>query len=198
MASPAQIAANRLNAQKSTGPRSTEGKSTTRFNALKSGIDAKSLVIPGEDPAELSALAANYYTQFEPASPVEQFLVDCLIRTDWQLRRLHKAEAHLWQTDGDSPSPSLLRLCRLIDARERAYFRDIKELRRLQAARQSAGETPAEESLPVEIGFDPSTISGAEQPAAISAQAPSPAAFPGPGCQALPPSKQFDPRALRL
>jgi hypothetical protein len=40
MATSAQIAANRANAQKSTGPRSAEGKSASRFNALKHGIDA--------------------------------------------------------------------------------------------------------------------------------------------------------------
>ena len=73
MATPAQIEANRRNAQRSTGPRSVEGKAVSRFNALKSGIDAKSLVIPGEDPAELEALVANYYLQFPAATPVEAF-----------------------------------------------------------------------------------------------------------------------------
>ena len=47
MASPAQMAANRANAQKSTGPRSAEGKSASRFNALQHGVDAASPVIPG-------------------------------------------------------------------------------------------------------------------------------------------------------
>lgn len=40
MASIRQIEANRLNAKKSTGPRTAEGKSRSRMNALKSGIDA--------------------------------------------------------------------------------------------------------------------------------------------------------------
>jgi hypothetical protein len=50
MATPAQIAANRANAQKSTGPRTAEGKAASRLNALKHGLDAESLIIPGEDP----------------------------------------------------------------------------------------------------------------------------------------------------
>ena len=48
MATLAQIHANRLNAQSSTGPRSDQGKAASRFNALKHGIEARSLVIPGE------------------------------------------------------------------------------------------------------------------------------------------------------
>ena len=51
MSTPAQIAASRRNARKSTGPRSVEGKAVSRLNALKSGIDAQSAVIRGEDPA---------------------------------------------------------------------------------------------------------------------------------------------------
>ena len=52
MPTEAQINANRLNAQKSTGPTSPEGKARSALNALKSGIDAWSHIIPGEDPAE--------------------------------------------------------------------------------------------------------------------------------------------------
>src|ERR1035441_4311355 len=58
MATPAQITANRANAQTSTGPRCTEGKSASRFNAFKHGIDAASIVIPGGDRAVYEALAA--------------------------------------------------------------------------------------------------------------------------------------------
>src|ERR1017187_4081401 len=66
MATPAQITANRANAQKSTGPRSVEGKSASRFNALKHSIDAATIVIPGEDPADYDALAALYLHEYRP------------------------------------------------------------------------------------------------------------------------------------
>ena len=69
MATPAQITANRANAQKSTGPRSVEGKSASRFNALKHGIDAASIVIPGEDPADYDALVAQYHRSTSPGPP---------------------------------------------------------------------------------------------------------------------------------
>ena len=56
-----EIEANRRNSQLSTGPRSPEGKAVSRFNALKSGINAKAEVIRGEDAAELANIADNDY-----------------------------------------------------------------------------------------------------------------------------------------
>src|ERR1035438_6272283 len=75
MASPAQVAANQANSLKSTGPRSVEGKSVSRFNALKHGIDAQSIVIPGEDPHQYAALADAYHREYRPESPSEAFHV---------------------------------------------------------------------------------------------------------------------------
>ena len=92
-----QIDANRANAQKSTGPRSAEGKAVVRFNALKTGIDARSQVIPGEDPAALELLAAEYYHRYQPATPEVRALVNALVTAEWLQRRFRALEAQLWQ-----------------------------------------------------------------------------------------------------
>ncbi|MGA2216406.1 MAG: hypothetical protein ABSH31_24255, partial [Bryobacteraceae bacterium] len=97
MASQRQIQANRRNAQKSTGPRSLQGKAVSRFNALQTGIDAVRAVIPGESPDGLECLTKEYYHRWQPTLPEERVLVDSLIHDDWQLRRLRRAEAQLWQ-----------------------------------------------------------------------------------------------------
>src|ERR1039457_1019770 len=169
MATPAQITANRANAQKSTGPRSPEGKSASRFNALKHGIDAASLVIPGEDPAEYDALAAEYSGEFRPQSPSEFFHVETMLRADWQKIRLQRVEADLFRTllaesPGatlaaallcDSPAATLLApppLCapppakllartqRQIAAFERPWYRAHTELPRARRHSEAAGE----------------------------------------------------------
>jgi hypothetical protein len=44
--------ANRLNALKSCGPKSAAGKRRSKFDALKHGLRARTLVVPGEAPAE--------------------------------------------------------------------------------------------------------------------------------------------------
>src|SRR3954447_4087912 len=95
MATPAQVTANRANALLSTGPRSVEGKSASRLNALKHGVDAQSIVIPGEDPAAYDALAASYEARYEAHNVDERFLVDILLRADWQKQRLQRVEADL-------------------------------------------------------------------------------------------------------
>src|SRR4029079_7131658 len=64
-----QIEANRRNAQKSTGPTSVTGKAASSMNALKSGIHAKSLVLPSEKLADLEQLIDAYYQRHLPDSP---------------------------------------------------------------------------------------------------------------------------------
>ena len=157
MATPAQITANRANAQKSTGPRSVEGRSVSRFNALKHGVDAASVVIPGEDPADYDALAANYQRDCSPESPSESFHVDTMLRADWQKRRLQRVEADLTRTVlaesnggslaaallADSPAAKLLaRVQRRIAAFERTWYRANAELRRARKqAEDAAGQS---------------------------------------------------------
>ncbi len=157
MATTAQIAANQANAQKSTGPRSAEGKSASRFNALKHGIDAASLVIPGEDPADYEALGVHYYREFRPESPSENFHVDTMLRVDWQKRRLLRVEADLHRSLlaespgaslaaamlSDSPAAMLLvRVQRQIAAFERTWYRANTELRRARKqAEDAAGQS---------------------------------------------------------
>jgi hypothetical protein len=145
MATPAQITANRANAQKSTGPSSVEGKSASRFNALKHGIDAASIVIPGEDPADYDALAGAYHRDFRPETPSEAFHVETMLRAAWQKRRLQPVEADLYRTLlaespgaslaaallAESPAAKLLaRVQRQIAAFERTWYRAEAALRR--------------------------------------------------------------------
>ena len=62
-ATPAQRAANRLNAQKSTGPKSVEGKEAARRNSLKHGLTGGGVVIPGEDEGEVAIREAAFREQ---------------------------------------------------------------------------------------------------------------------------------------
>ena len=62
-ATPAQRAANRLNAQRSTGPKSVEGKEAARRNSLKHGLTGGGVVIPGEDEGEVAIREAAFRDQ---------------------------------------------------------------------------------------------------------------------------------------
>jgi hypothetical protein len=181
MATLQQIEANRLNAQKSTGPRSAEGKAVSSMNALKSGIDAQSLLIRGEDPAGLEALIAEYVERFRPASVEQRLYVDTLIRDDWQLRRLAKADAQIWEHQMQSTwklseicpigeafcrgDATFLRLQRRIDAVQRSYRLTLHELERLQSQPEPPPiEVPAA-SLPIGCDGGAAGDSAQHQPA---------------------------------
>jgi hypothetical protein len=98
MASPAQIAANRQNALKSTGRRTEEGKAGTRLNALKHGFTARTVVpdLPQEDPRALDDRTTAWNTEWQPQSAGETELVCRAAQLSWLLDRAGRAEtAHL-------------------------------------------------------------------------------------------------------
>src|ERR1017187_3581798 len=74
-----QIEANRRNARKSPGPASVTGKAVSSMNALKTGIHAKSLILPTEKLADLEELIEEYCRHHQPVSPEARLLVDDLI-----------------------------------------------------------------------------------------------------------------------
>ena len=159
MATTKQIEANRRNSQSSTGPRTAAGKAAVRFNALRSGIDAESQLIPGENPEAFATFAAEFTKSHNPADASEQELVDHLIDDAWRLRRLRKAETQLWtstmerhQTNSDyregaelarafgSLDETLTRLQRQVASIKRSYHQTSADLIRLQSARKKAEE----------------------------------------------------------
>src|SRR5580698_475956 len=95
--SPAQIEANRRNAQKSTGPRTSEGKAVARFNAVKHGVLARQVVVSGhrfqESPEEFAAFHREFFEHLAPVGPVEEMLVEQIITANWRLRRARTAES---------------------------------------------------------------------------------------------------------
>jgi hypothetical protein len=83
---------NRRNARKSTGPRTPEGKDRSRFNALKHGMTAKTMVLPGEDAGVLEQRIDAWTADLQPRNEVEQFLVERSVLSSWQLERADRAE----------------------------------------------------------------------------------------------------------
>jgi hypothetical protein len=95
-----KIAANRRNAQKSTGPKSGRGKSLARFNALKSGLYAASRLLPGEDHGAYRRLSKRLLERFQPTDPIEELIVDQILSNIWRIQRLERAErAYLEKVD---------------------------------------------------------------------------------------------------
>src|SRR5207237_10177357 len=99
MSSEQQIEANRLNAQKSTGPSTSEGRAAVSLNGLKYGLYAKTLILPGEDPAEFDALLDRFHAEYQPATPTEEGFVSQIVMATWRRARIQRMEAAVYKSE---------------------------------------------------------------------------------------------------
>jgi hypothetical protein len=93
MPSDKQIAANRRNAEKSTGPKTAEGKEKSALNVVRHGLRAEHLVLFDETPDEFRAFHEDLRTAHAPADAAEAGLVERIAMAHWRLRRVWRAEA---------------------------------------------------------------------------------------------------------
>src|SRR5712691_6929285 len=96
MATEKQFEANRQNAQKSTGPKTPEGRAAVRLNGVKHGLTAETIVLKGESQADFTNLLDSLEAEHDPVTPTEEALVVQLAMATWRLRRLYHAEAGFW------------------------------------------------------------------------------------------------------
>ena len=90
--SAAKLAANRLNALKSTGPTTQEGKDRSRGNALKHGLCSLVVDIPGDDPEVLAVRFGEWDDEMNPAKRAAQsYLILQAVRRSGRLDRLDAA-----------------------------------------------------------------------------------------------------------
>ena len=85
-----KLAANRANAQHSTGPKDT---TKTRFNGVRHGLTSKQTVIPGESQEEYDKFQTEFLRDLNPQSTIERTLADRIIAATWRLQRFQRMEA---------------------------------------------------------------------------------------------------------
>ena len=88
-----QAAANRRNAQRSTGPKTRAGKAIARLNAVKHGGLSPLAVIPNmESQEEWEAHRAGTLASLEPAGPLETVFAERVASLLWRLHRVARYE----------------------------------------------------------------------------------------------------------
>jgi len=92
MSTETKIIANRRNAQKSTGPRTPEGKSIVSQNALKHGLTAAHDIINQECQADFDLYRSQFLSELDPNSPMESMLAERVVSLSWRLKRLYKIQ----------------------------------------------------------------------------------------------------------
>lgn len=153
MSSAAQQTANRENAQRSTGPRTVEGKATVSQNANRHNLTGRLLIRDDERPA-FTAFEIEHRAQIQPAGALELTLFEQLIAAGWNLRRIETLEADTFAQGSladENLARQLDRLARYRGQHERAFYRALRELKALQTAR----EIVERQESPVKTTFAP-------------------------------------------
>ncbi|MGA2712449.1 MAG: SEC-C domain-containing protein [Bryobacteraceae bacterium] len=166
MATEAQIAANRRNAESSTGPRTKEGKSRASRNAVTFGIYSAADFVRPEENRLYHLFCENFQKELAPEGPFEQTLAAEIVHAAWRLRRCSVIESNMvdpasgYQLDPQldpmvdpATAPTQQAVDRARAQAHRNLQRATAELRRLQTERQLRVEC-----LP--RGFDTSNIGG--------------------------------------
>lgn len=91
-----QLAANRANAQKSTGPRSVDGKQRSRLNATRHGLAGHVTVLPDEDREAFNNFASKIVESFAPADANESQLAHCYASYMWRINRAAAIEENIF------------------------------------------------------------------------------------------------------
>ena len=168
--SPAQLAANRANAQLSTGPRSAAGLEKSSKNAVKTALTGRTVLLPSDDVQEYAAFIEGFQHDLKPIGTAESELVQIIADCHWRLRRIQTLEYALYahgheqfaDTFQDSPQEERyskillqthltyekqLRNFHIQEARlDRKRSNAMTELLLLQDQRAAASKEPAEES----------------------------------------------------
>jgi hypothetical protein len=145
MATDKQIAANRRNAQLSTGPRTPEGKLRSASNALRHGLfSPKHFIHPGEDPTIGEAMVVELLADLAPVTPEEHVRAQMIIALYKRNISLNLLTKTMIEAIADPPNqpptlkldyfPQILResqrMPRLIESARRDYAKLIAERRR--------------------------------------------------------------------
>jgi hypothetical protein len=145
MATDAQSEANKRNAQKSTGPRTDAGKARVSRNATRHGLCTTFAVMSDENRADFERLLDDLNEEHQPQGTTEGLLVykmtQCFLNS-WRANILLTERLEINDTRDDSKQVALM--LRYYNTADRAFNRNLQDLRKLQKERQKE-----------EIGFLP-------------------------------------------
>jgi hypothetical protein len=149
MATEKQTAANRENAQHSTGPTSDAGlDASSRINAWRHGLAVKDNERFGflidENSDKFDELLARLKQEHNATTETDVILVRHMAQSEWLRARALRLQTDLLREDGKNVDPAKLAIfIRYQTTHERAFHRSLKELQNLRKERRN-----------LEIGFE--------------------------------------------
>lgn len=160
MATEKQIAANKANALKSTGPKSSEGKAIVAKNAVKFGLFSEGILLFEEKLEDFEEFSNDFKSSLCPEGALENLIFDRAICLAWRLSRIGKIERDLLEVGRGSllslytlkeagvpisgtglgfgfsgNQEALDKLPRYESFLQRSFYKSLEELEKLQANR---------------------------------------------------------------
>src|SRR3954469_25504480 len=94
-ATEAQLAANRANALKSTGPKDC---TKTRFNGITHGLTALHALLPWENKDDLDAIVEAFEGHYKPTDIFGRLTIKHAAEAYWRLERSLRIEGNIFNT----------------------------------------------------------------------------------------------------
>jgi hypothetical protein len=165
-----QLAANRANAQHSTGPKTEEGKQRSRLNASRHNLTGQVTAMTPEDRVAHDAFSAGLIKSMLPEGELELQLAQRIATDSWRLNRasaiednifalglfrssndldIEQAELHAAMTAARtfSREAKTIELLTLYEQRlNRSVQKNLTTLQKLQATRKAAQKAAMEEA----------------------------------------------------
>jgi hypothetical protein len=158
-----QLAANRRNAERSTGARTPAGKARSSLNNLRHGLTGHISVLPTEDREAHDRFCSELIDSLQPETPMEQQLAHSVAEDNWRLNRARAIENNMFALGHQGERRELQ--VALADARtfqahanqfqlltiyeqriSRNVQRNLKQLQEIQTERRQQRERALEEA----------------------------------------------------
>ena len=91
-----QLAANRANAKKSTGPHTPKGKAACEMNGFQHGFTGLAVVMTNEDREAMNAFITPYVQRLNPIGEIELQLAETIAHDNFRLNRLKAVEENMF------------------------------------------------------------------------------------------------------
>ncbi len=91
-----KAAQNRINALKSTGPKTEDGKRRSSLNALRHGFTSHVVVMPYEDLEAFKSFEAKCHKMYAPIGDLEKEATQSLAEFRWRMRRVGALESAMF------------------------------------------------------------------------------------------------------
>jgi hypothetical protein len=121
---------------KSTGPRSAEGKAISSKNAFKHGLASSQILIPGEDPEAFESLVEGFEEDHKPETVTEVVLVHDLAKFHWLKNRAIRLQEQAFLNPESIDTKFLELMMRYQNTNHRAFLNTLKALQAAQKERE--------------------------------------------------------------